>query len=189
VLEGVYHIPRLTANIVSLGQLDEERYAWSCKNGVLKIWDKEGRLLAKVSRALNRLYILKLDIDKPVCLAAQGGDTAWRWHARFGHLNFRALEKLACDATVRGLPPINHFEQVCNSCLAGKQRSRPFLSEAKYRAKEKLELVHGDICGPVTPATPRGNKLFLLLVDNLSRYCGLFSLAARTRRRTRSRGS
>jgi transposase InsO family protein len=30
--------------------------------------------------------------------------------------------------------------------------------------------VHGDLCGPISPATPRDNKHFLLLVDDLSRY-------------------
>lgn len=38
-LERVYHIPRLTANIVSLGQLDEERYKILIEDGVLRIWD------------------------------------------------------------------------------------------------------------------------------------------------------
>ena len=28
----------------------------------------------------------------------------------------------------------------------------------------------GDLCGPVTPATPGGRRYFLLLVDDLSRY-------------------
>jgi 5'-3' exoribonuclease 2 len=39
-----------------------------------------------------------------------------------------------------------------------------------FRAKEKLELVHGDLCGPVTPATPGGRHYFLPLVDDVSRY-------------------
>jgi hypothetical protein len=30
--------------------------------------------------------------------------------------------------------------------------------------------VHGDLCGSVTPATPRGRQYFLLLVDDISRY-------------------
>jgi transposase InsO family protein len=30
--------------------------------------------------------------------------------------------------------------------------------------------VHGDICGPITPATPSGNRYFLLLVDDFSRF-------------------
>ncbi|KAL5225530.1 hypothetical protein ABZP36_012169 [Zizania latifolia] len=33
-----------------------------------------------------------------------------------------------------------------------------------------LYLVHGDLCGPITPATPDGKKYFLLLVDDWSRY-------------------
>jgi hypothetical protein len=36
-------------------------------------------------------------------------------------------------------------------------------------AKEKLELVHGDLCGPMTPATP-GGWCFFLLVHDVSRY-------------------
>jgi transposase InsO family protein len=30
--------------------------------------------------------------------------------------------------------------------------------------------VHGDLCGLATPATPRGRRYFLMLVDDLSRY-------------------
>jgi hypothetical protein len=30
--------------------------------------------------------------------------------------------------------------------------------------------VHGDLCGSVTPATPRGRRYFLLLVDDISHY-------------------
>jgi hypothetical protein len=46
----------------------------------------------------------------------------------------------------------------------------PFPQQSSFRAKERLELVHGDLCGPVTPATPGGRRYFLLLIDNLSRY-------------------
>jgi IS30 family transposase len=36
-----------------------------------------------------------------------------------------------------------------------------------------LELVHGDLCGLVTPTTPSDNRFFFLLVDDLSRYMWL----------------
>jgi hypothetical protein len=80
---------------------------------------------------------------------------------------------------VREMPHINHLDQACDSCLAGKRWRLSFPFEAKYRAKDKLELVHGDICGLVTPATPSGNKLFLLLVDDLSRYMWLVLLSSK----------
>jgi hypothetical protein len=71
---------------------------------------------------------------------------------------------------VRGLPEFTQVERVCDSCLVSKQHRAPFLAQAKRRAKSVLELIHGDLCGPITPATPSGNKYFLLLVDDMSRY-------------------
>jgi transposase InsO family protein len=95
---------------------------------------------------------------------------AWRWHARYGHLNFQALRKLGQEGLVEGLPLVNHVEQLCEGCLAGKQRRKPFPQETNFRASEVLELVHGDLCGPITPSTAGDNKYFLLMVDDFSRY-------------------
>ncbi|XP_072150820.1 uncharacterized protein [Setaria viridis] len=69
-LVDVYHIPRLTANIISLGQLEEKRFKILLEDGALKIWNPQRRLVAIVQRAANRLYILNTNVDKPVCLAA-----------------------------------------------------------------------------------------------------------------------
>jgi transposase InsO family protein len=39
-----------------------------------------------------------------------------------------------------------------------------------YHAQKQLELVHDNLCGPVTPATPGGRRYFLLVVDDASRF-------------------
>jgi hypothetical protein len=39
--------------------------------------------------------------------------------------------------------------------------------------------VHGDLCGPVTPATPGGRRYFLLLIDDLSRYMWVVVLGSK----------
>jgi hypothetical protein len=176
-LTGVYYIPRLTTNIISLGQLEEAAYRIVLHNGFLRLWDWAGTLVAKVKRASNRLYILYLDVDRPMCLATQGTSPAWRWHSKYGHLNFRGLKRLAEGEMVRDLPQIEHVDQVCDNCLIGKQKRATFPSVARYRAKEKLELVHGDLCGPVTPATSGAKRYFFLLVDDVSRYMWLVLLA------------
>ena len=46
----------------------------------------------------------------------------------------------------------------------------PFPQQALGRSTEPLQLLHSDICGPITPPTPSGNRYFLLLVDDYSRY-------------------
>jgi transposase InsO family protein len=64
----------------------------------------------------------------------------------------------------------DHIEQFCDVCVLTKQRRLPFSQQSSFRAKERLELMHGDLCGPVTPATPGGRRYFLLLINGLSRY-------------------
>jgi transposase InsO family protein len=114
--------------------------------------------------------VLDIAIARPVCLAACAGEDAWRWHARFGHINFEALRKMGREGLVRGLRILSQVDQVCEACLTGKHRRTSFPHQAMRRATEPLELVHGDICGPISPVTPSENRYFLLLVDDYSRY-------------------
>jgi hypothetical protein len=158
-LTDVYFIPRLKTSIVSLGQLDENGCDVNISAGVMTLVDSHGNQLAQVRRNARRLYVVKLEIAAPVCLAAQHGDDAWRWHARFGHLHFDAMRRMAREGMVHGLPTVEHVEQLCDACLVGKQRRAPFPQKAKYRATDALELVHADLCGPITPATPGGKLL------------------------------
>ena len=121
------------------------------------------------------MYLLDLKVEQPVCLMAR--HTEEPWHARFGHLNFDALGRL--EKMVRGLPHIKNGGKLCDSCLAGKQRRLPFPKAAKYRVKDALELVHDDLCGPITPATNGGRRYFLLLMDDCSRYMWLQLLTSK----------
>lgn len=179
-LTGVYYIPRLRSNMVSLGQLDESRCKTVIEDGVLTLRDPQRKLLCRVRRGTGRLYVLQVDVAQPVCLAARGAEVAWTWHARFGHLNFDSLRALARRGLVRGMPELEHINQVCDGCLVGKQRRTPFPAETAYRAVERLDLVHGDICGPISPSTHGGKKYFLLLIDDLTRYMWLFLLATKS---------
>jgi hypothetical protein len=63
------------------------------------------------------------------------------------------------------------------SCVLTKQRRLPFPRQSSFRAKERLELVHGDLCGLVTPDTP-GGRHYLLLVDDLSLYMWVMVLGS-----------
>ena len=80
---------------------------------------------------------------------------------------------------VRGLPHIKHAGELCDSCLAKKQRRLPFSKVAKYHAVDALELVHGDLCRPITLAINGGRRYFLLLMDDYSRYMWLQLLTSK----------
>lgn len=103
-LPNVYYLPRLTANIISVGQLDEGGYQVLVEDGVMRIRDEERRLLAKIPRSPGRLYVLDVTIACPVCLAARTDDDAWTWHSRFSHIHFAALRKMAREELVLACP-------------------------------------------------------------------------------------
>jgi hypothetical protein len=78
--DGVYFIPRLTTNIVSVSQLDESDYKIDIDTGMMKIWEPGGVLQAKVKQEANGLYLFHLKFTQPTCLAVRGHDdeVAWR---------------------------------------------------------------------------------------------------------------
>ena len=45
----------------------------------------------------------------------------------------------------------------------------PFSKTSSFRATEPLELIHTDICGPISPPTLGGSRYFLLIIDDFSR--------------------
>jgi hypothetical protein len=61
-LTDVYYLPRLQSNIISIGQLDEINYETRIRGGVLRMWDPDGKLLARVQRSPGRLYVLRLEL-------------------------------------------------------------------------------------------------------------------------------
>ena len=80
---------------------------------------------------------------------------------------------------VTGLLKIEHPTQLCEGCLVRKQSRKPYPTQANYRAERILELVHGDLCGPISPPTPSGNRYFFLLVDDYSRVMWVYMLKSK----------
>jgi hypothetical protein len=58
-------------------QLEEAGYKIMLHGDFLKLWDHARILAAKVRHAANHMYVLQLDVDRPICLAAQGTRAAW----------------------------------------------------------------------------------------------------------------
>jgi transposase InsO family protein len=60
--------------------------------------------------------------------------------------------------------------------MKGKQHREPIPKSAKWRASKKLELVHSDICGPITPNSNGGSRYFMTFTDDFSRKTWIFLL-------------
>ncbi|GJR08976.1 zinc finger, CCHC-type containing protein [Tanacetum coccineum] len=165
--------------ILSLGQLTEIGCKIIMDGNKLTLYDKNKKLLIKVERSKNRLYSITLQIEAPICLLENVDNQAWLWHARLGHLNFDDINKMTRKGLVEGIPRINHVGQIYDACLLGKHSRTPFPNQAKFRSKNPLDLVYGDLCGPISPATHSGKKLIFLLVDDCTRFMWAYFLTSK----------
>lgn len=130
----------------------------------------------KIKQYANRLYKIIIESCKPMCLMSKTEDSSWLWHKRLGHVNFQAMSLMSRSEMVCGVPRFTQPKDVYSGCLMAKHTRKPFLSQTNFNAKKVLELVHGDLCGPISPETPCGNKYFFLLVDDYSRFMWVFML-------------
>lgn len=166
----VYYIPELKSNIISLGQATESGCDVRMKGDVLTMRDREGKLIAKAVRSRNRLYKVRMGLKETMCYLSTKTSDSSRWHARLGHINLETMRSMISRELVTGIPKIEIEAKICGSCILGKQARHPFPKATLYRAEKVLELVHDDLCGPITPSTSARNRYILLFIDDYSRY-------------------
>jgi len=78
------------------------------------------------------------------------------------------------------LPLIYVCDDVCDACQLGKSQKQPFPIDKAWRAKEKLELVHSNICGPMRTLIPTQNRYFILFIDDFSRMTWVYFMRQRS---------
>nr|GEY91306.1 hypothetical protein [Tanacetum cinerariifolium] len=98
-------------------------------------------------------------------------DQVWLWHRRLSHLNFGAINHLARQGLVRGLPKLK-FEKdhLCLACAMAKSTKKTHKPKSKDTNQEKLYLLHMDLCGPMRVKSVNGKKYILVIVDDYSRF-------------------
>ena len=175
-ISNVYYVPDMKSNILSLGQLLEKGYDISLRNKHLTVTDARGKMIIRVEMARNRMFPLTIHHDTPRCLSAVIDDKDWLWHLRFGHLNFESLKQLGNKKMVKGLPNIQHPNEICESCVLSKQHRHSFGKQFDWRASKPLELIHTDVCGPLRPLSNRQNRYFLTFIDDYSRKTWVYFL-------------
>lgn len=89
-------------------------------------------------------------MKKKIIMMAREENDSYLWHKRLGHLNYNSLKLLYQKKMVYGLSIIEEKFGVCEGCMLGKHHRQPFPKEGVWRAKQGLELVHTDVCGPMT---------------------------------------
>nr|GFA38609.1 hypothetical protein [Tanacetum cinerariifolium] len=92
-------------------------------------------------------------------------------HRRLSHLNFGAINYLARQGLVRGLPKLKfRKDHLCSACAMGKSTKKTYKPKSKDTNQEKLYLLHMDLCRPMRVESVNGKKYILVIVDDYSRF-------------------
>ncbi|KAK9928322.1 hypothetical protein M0R45_025465 [Rubus argutus] len=177
---NVYCVPELKNNLLSVGQLQEKGVAVLFQDGVCKLFHPQKGKMAESIMSANRMFILLAESSvsavEDKCLQTSTMDQSKLWHHRYGHLSYKGLCTLHSKNMVVGLPQITPSSNLCDACMKGKQHRTVIPKVSRWRATERLQLVHADLCGPINPIS-RGKKRYLLcLIDDFSRKTWVYFL-------------
>ena len=89
------------------------------------------------------------------------------WHKCLGHISRQRLERLVRDGVLSNID-FSDLE-TCVVCLKGKVTAKT-RKEKIDRCGSILDLIHTDICGPLTPTALGCYKYFITFIDDFSRF-------------------
>jgi hypothetical protein len=121
--------------------------------------------------AQNMMFPLTLKTANLIQTYAQSASTpneTMVWHTRFGHLPFQSLSLLHKHSMVKGLPLFKEKNPPCESCILGKHK-RNNLPQSSTQAKQHIELVHTNLCGPMKTESIGGSLYFITFFDDFSK--------------------
>lgn len=173
-IREVYYIPELKNNLLSLGQIQERNVTIVIQKGACKLYHDDRGLIVESKMSMNRMFMLFDQTDdgrrsKQQCFQTKIEEAPMLWHERYGHLSHRGMQRLQSKNMVHGLPKFDAQSFTCSDCLIGKQPRNPIPKASMWRAKEVLELVHSDICSPISPISNSGKRYLLCFIDDFSR--------------------
>ncbi|GJY67445.1 retrovirus-related pol polyprotein from transposon TNT 1-94 [Tanacetum coccineum] len=183
IISRVYYVKGLGHNLFSVGQFCDSNLEVAFRKHTCFVRNLEGTDLLPGSRETN-LYTLSIGdmmASSPICLLSKASKTkSWLWHRRLSHLNFGAINHLAKNGLVRGLPKLK-FEKdhLCSACAMGKSKKQTHKPKSEDTNQEKLYLLHMDLCGPMRVASVNGKKYILVIVDDYSRFTCVKFLASK----------
>lgn len=185
-VKNVLYVPELRCNLFSVMRVDEIGMKVTYQAGRVEI--RSGSNLVATGARVGRLYRLNFyskqcGANESLLSCGQVPKSIELWHRRFGHLHPRSVEKLFRDGMVVGMKLDSRSKDkntiICEPCLVGKQTRKPFVVREGKRSSRVLELVHSDVCGPVSPIGLSGMKYFVTFTDDWSHFVMVFLMASK----------
>ena len=173
--KDVLYVPKLKKKLISVPTLDDRGAEVSFKGGVCTLIAGERKFV--FGHKEGKLYKVNTASQSCNFSASSDGNSLTLWHLRLGHLNNQDVKKLSNENMVKGLK-VNSKDAPadCEGCLLGKQTRLPFPKKSSGKKAQILDLVHSDVCGPMSVPSVGGSLYFVTLIDDHSNFTWVFML-------------
>lgn len=107
LITGVYYIPKLGNNLLSIGQLREKGLAILFMDNACKIYHPDRGLIVEIKMSSNRMFIAQTEDMTANCFKVSDNEnSSLLWHNRYGHLGYKGLKLLSQKGMVKRLPRV-----------------------------------------------------------------------------------
>ena len=99
-----------------------------------------------------------------------------RWHRVLSQINFRYLDTICKQQLLTGIP--NELESEfmkCKTCIENKMHNLPFINN-RTKAKDRLEIIHTDVCVPFKTTGFKGERYFVSFIDDYSKIAKVYCI-------------
>lgn len=182
-LQNTLLVPEFQNNLLSVSCMTDNDYTVIFTKDFAEVKRRDGTIALKAERR-GQLYVAnEIELIRANTVTTnnvQNKNKQSRWHERYGHLNFRDLNKLKQEDMVKNMDMNQTRDKfTCEVCDKGKIHQLPYKDSVNY-STEKLELVHSDICGPFNIESIGGAKYFAVFIDDYTRYQQVVMLKKRS---------
>lgn len=173
-LENVLFCKDLSCNLFSIRRIEEAGMKTVFQNKKVNIY--RGDYLVLQAERRVKLYEFYLNVHSSASANLTTSQQNNLWHKRLGHLNFNDMKKLY--SITNGMQIIEGEKSFCEDCIFGKQSRGPFKAKVNVnKTCRKLQLIHSDVCGPMTPTSWDGKKYIVTFIDDYSHFTSVYMMS------------
>lgn len=167
IIKNCQYVPDLCTNLLSVAQmvLNDNTVVFTKKGCV--IYNPNMKVIATADLVNNMFKLNTVSLEN--AFTAKNADNVMLFHRRMGHLSLSGMRQLKNIADIDIVELSNCNGINCVVCAEGKQCRNKFEKSENNRTSDFLELVHSDVCGPMSTNSLGGARYYVTFIDDFSR--------------------
>lgn len=187
-LENVLYVPGFDCNLFSTTTM-ARKHGFIFTGSANQCTFTKNDQVYLTGRLKNGMYVLDVIVLLPKTHAShahsfgnipqtQERQSLQTWHHRFAHLNYEMIKQMERKGSVLGFQLTKREpDHLCVGCQFGKHHRASFpVNTVRTRFPNPGDLIHADICGPMSVPSYGGSVYFVLFKDDATHYRFVFCI-------------